>query len=270
MNLLRRRPPRGEVPDLYEACAPFYDDDYAALRSSGDARFYRRLARQHGGPVLEMGCGSGRVLLPIARAGVAVTGLDASPHMLAQLRHGLEREPATVRNRVELVEGDMRDADLRRTFPLVTAPFRAVQHLLTRDDQRAWLRTVARHLSPGGELVFDVFQPDYSYFAHPPQGLVDVERTDPESGRPVRRLVTLWHTPEEQTFRMRVEWKLGDPDGDDYEEHAGDTVMRWFTRAELENLLELEGYRVLDVWGDFRRTPHAPGADEIVLRADRR
>lgn len=269
MNLLRKRRPQSEVPDLYEACAPFYDDDYAALRSSGDALFYRKLAKDSGGPVLEMGCGSGRVLLPIARAGVEVVGLDGSPHMLAQLRRRLESEKPAVRQRVEVVEADMRTADLGRTFPLLTAPFRGVQHLLTRDDQRAWLRTAARHLAPGGELVFDVFQPDYRYFASPPQGVVDVDRTDPASGRPVRRLVSLWQRPEEQTFHMRVEWKIGDPDGDDYEEHAGDTVMRWFTRAELENLLELEGYRVLDVWGDFRRTPHGPGAAEIVLRAVR-
>ena len=241
-----------------------------------------------------MGCGSGRVLLPCARAGVEMVGLDSSGAMLERLRHRLAAEPEAVRRRVELVEADVRDADLGRRFPLVIAPFRVVQHLLTRDDQRAWLRTVARHLEPGGELVFDVFQPDYALVAEPAHAVVDLERTDPATGRTVYRLATAWHTPELQTFRVRFTWRSdADDEAAEREESRGggteasvaatplaeetggestvaETEVRWFTLAELENLLELEGFTVLDAWGGFDRRPFGPGAEDVVLRARRR
>lgn len=268
---------------FYEICAGFYDADYAAAEREDDAAFYAELARDAGGPVLEMGCGSGRVLLPCARAGAEVVGMDVSAAMLDRLRYRLEHEAEEVRRRVETVEGDVRDAAVTdgdgeiRTFPLVTAPFRVIQHLVERSDQRAWLQNVTRHLAPGGALVFDVFQPDYEHVVAPPSTTVDLERTDPETGRLVERHATAWHTPELQTFRVRFEWKeaAGEGGGEDGGEGearslgSAETEVRWFTLAELANLLELEGFRVTDAWGDFDRTPHGPGAEEIILRATR-
>lgn len=277
---------------FYDVCSEHYDADYEAVEREDDAAFYADFARRRGGPVLEMGCGSGRVVLPTARAGVEVTGVDASPGMLAKLRRRLEREPAAVRRRVTLVEGDVGDLDLGRRFPLVTAPFRVIQHLLSRDEQRAWLGSVARHLEPDGELLFDVFQPDFDHMVGPPRGVVDLEREEPD-GSVVHRVATAWHTPELQTFRVRFEWRRGSPPSENGEERSAapeatpaadagkpspvaetlsvaETEVRWFTRAELENLLELEGFQVLDVWGDFARTPHGPGAEEVVLHARRR
>lgn len=265
-------------PGFYDLCSAHYDDDYAAIEREDDVAFYVAEAARRG-RVLEMGCGSGRVTLPTARAGITVVGVDSSPGMLGRLRRRLEAEPAAVRERVTLVEGDLRSLDLGRTFPLVTAPFRVIQHLLNREDQRAWLRNVARHLEPGGELLFDVFQSDYGIIAGPPSTTVDLERTDPETGAPVHRLATAWHTPELQTFRVRFEWRRGAADDDPEDDPGGgatevltsaETETRWFTRAELENLLELEGYEVLDIWGDFARTPHGEGAEDIVFRARRR
>jgi len=275
---------------FYEICAGFYDADYAAAEREDDAAFYAELARQAGGPVLEMGCGSGRVLLPCARAGAEMVGMDVSAAMLERLDHRLEDEPEEVRRRVETVEGDMRDAVVRgtgtgtgatgsaageiRTFPLVTAPFRVIQHLVERQDQRAWLRNVARHLAPGGALVFDVFQPDYDHVVAPPTTAVDLQRTDPDTGRLVQRHATAWHTPELQTFRVRFEWTEEDVEnngagggGESRSLGSAETTVRWFTLAELENLLELEGFRVTDAWGDFDRTAYGPGAEEIILRA---
>lgn len=258
-----------DLTSFYSVCADLYDADFAVARSTEDVDFYTALAGECGGEVLEMGCGSGRVLLPTARAGVAITGLDASAGMLDRLRRHLEAEPMPVRRRVRLAEGDVRRAELGRTFPLVTAPFRVVQHLLSRADQRSWLRTVARHLAPGGELVFDVFQTDFGRLAEPLDEIADVDRTDPATGRRVRRLVSTAHTPERQRFLLHLEWRIDGPDGRQIERRGAETEIRWFTRAELENLLELEGFTVLDVWGDFHRTPHGPGAEEIVVRARR-
>lgn len=260
------------VRRFYDACAPFYDDDYESIGRGEDVAFYVERARRAGGPVLEMGCGSGRVLVPTARAGVEVAGVDASPRMLARLAERLAAEPAETARRVRLVEGDLTSLDLAAAdlgearFALVTAPFRVIQHLVSRREQRAWLAAVARHLAPGGELVFDVFQPQFDLVADGPAGAVDVERVD-AAGRRVRRVAWVSHHPELQTFDLRLEW-LVDAAGDRGRvTRRADTTLRWFTRAELENLLELAGFEVLEVWGGFDGRPHGPGAEEIVVRA---
>jgi SAM-dependent methyltransferase len=252
---------------FYAACAPFYDADYGVLGRTEDVDLYVELARESGGPVLEMGCGSGRILLPTARAGVEVTGLDASPDMLATLRRSLAAEPPEVQGRVRLVEGDVRDADAGGRFALVTSPFRVVQHLVSRADQRAWLRNAARHLRPGGALVFDVFQPDYGMIADSPLATADLERE--VDGTLLRRYSWAEHHPESQTCDLRFEWVVEEPGSGGRTLGAAQTTTRWFTLPELELLLELEGWEVADAWGAFDRTPFGPGAEEIVIRARR-
>lgn len=256
-------------PEFYDGASPYYDADYEAAGLGDDVAFYVAEARAAGGPVLEMGCGTGRVLLPVARAGVEVVGVDSSPEMLSRLEEALSREPEAVRRRVRLVRGDVREVRVPGEFPLVTAPFRVIQHLVTRADQRAWLGNVARHLwrRPPGLLVFDSFQPDYGEIAASPTVSVDIEREDPETGRTVRRVSRSVHHPEHQTFDVGFQWLVEDEDGGERMAAEVETVARWFTRAELLSLLELEGFEVLDFWGDFARTPFGPGAEDQVVRA---
>jgi SAM-dependent methyltransferase len=142
--------------DAYErVIARNYDAVYSVIREpSGDAAFYRDLARKAGGPILELGCGTGRVLIPIADEGIECVGLDSSPEMLAVLR--AKQPPACL----SLVEGRMERFDLGdRRFHLVTAPFRAFSDLLDVDAQLACLACIRRHLVPGGLFAFDLFDP---------------------------------------------------------------------------------------------------------------
>ena len=115
----------------YESFAEFYDH-VVPYRSRIDVAFFVDMARASGGPVLEVGCGTGRVLLPCARAGVDVVGLDVARPMLDVLRRSLARESADVQRRVRIVHDDMRTFALGQRFPLVTLPFRSFQHMLTR------------------------------------------------------------------------------------------------------------------------------------------
>ena len=149
-----------ELDAFYRAIAPYYDRDYAGMLGGADIAFYRRLAEAAGGPVLEMGCGTGRVLLPIARAGVVAHGMDSSEAMLQQFRASLEAEPPEVRARVALTAGDIRSRDLGARFPLVMAAGNVLHSFLQRADQRAWLANARRHLASAGALCFDVFQFD--------------------------------------------------------------------------------------------------------------
>ncbi len=140
------------IAELYDHVVPYQERQ--------DVGFFVEAAKESGGPVLEVGCGTGRVLIPTARAGIEITGLDLSPHMLEVCRGKLEAEPEEVRSRVRLVEGDMRQFELGQTFRLVTLPFRPFQHLTTVEDQLACLGCIRR--APGGGRQADPghLQPD--------------------------------------------------------------------------------------------------------------
>ncbi|HTJ84216.1 MAG TPA: class I SAM-dependent methyltransferase, partial [Polyangiaceae bacterium] len=122
--------------------------------------FYVDRAEQSGGPVLEYGCGNGRILIPTARAGIEITGVDLSDTMLADLERRLADEPRDVRARVTVKKGDMRSLALRKKFALVTCPFNAFLHLYERSDIERFLARVKAHLAPKGRFLFDISVPD--------------------------------------------------------------------------------------------------------------
>ena len=256
-----------DLQSFYALSSASYDEDYAALGYTEDIAFYRDLAVEGGGPVLEMGCGTGRILLPTARAGIRIHGVDASPDMLAVLRRKLASEPKEVCDRITLSQGDVRDAQVEGRFALVTAPFRVAQHLLTRDDQRAWLRNVKRHLAPGGALVFDVFQPDLSRFVAPSEWNLEIERTDAQSGHRLRRYARTVPHNALQLVEVEMRYVAETAAGEPISQREGGFTFRWYTRGELENLLELEGFEVLDYWGSFAREPFGEHAKQQVIRA---
>ncbi len=127
--------------------------DYYSAGLAGDVEFYVEQARRARSGVLEIGCGTGRILFPIAEAGIPVVGLDRSSDMLALAAARLEQLPARVRRRVTLVQGDARRLSLDRRFKLVMVPYRAFMHLLTPADQRKALRSIRRHLEEGGRAA---------------------------------------------------------------------------------------------------------------------
>ncbi len=151
--------------DSYSVTAKYYDGAYAAKQDLVDLPFYLELAEQTVGPILEVACGTGRVLLPIARKGMEIHGVDNSRPMLKTLENSLAREPRDVRDRVTLHEGDMRDFRLGARFPLVIIPFRPMQHMHTVQDQVSALTTASLHLSDSGILAFDVFYPKFDVIA---------------------------------------------------------------------------------------------------------
>ena len=144
------------MTDEYSEAAEFYDH-VVPYANRPDVEFYVDEALSARGPVLELGCGTGRVLIPIARAGVSIAGLDSSATMLSYCKAKLAAEPAYVQTKVELFESDMRAFDLQRKFALITIPFRPFQHLLTVEDQLACLASIRRHLERGGRLILDIF-----------------------------------------------------------------------------------------------------------------
>ncbi|MBM3957899.1 MAG: class I SAM-dependent methyltransferase, partial [Gemmatimonadetes bacterium] len=140
----------------YEAWADWYDVFYS-LADPAEVDFYVDLARASGGPVLEIGVGTGRIAIPTAAAGIDVVGVDLHGPMLAKAREKLDRA-GPLPGRIELLRADMRTLDLGgRCFPLVTIPARTLLLATSLADQRRTLRRAAAHLAPGRTLAFNVF-----------------------------------------------------------------------------------------------------------------
>ncbi len=252
--------------DNYAISAKYYEASYA-VADLVDLSFYLDLARASGGPVLEMGCGTGRVLLPIAQAGVQIHGLDISSSMLDILRKKLESEPHEVRSRVTLHEGDIRYARLERQFALVIMPFRPFQHMHTLDDQVAALRTAAFHLTGEGKFAFDVFYPKFDLLL---SGLGEerLEGEWPVEGK-AGQIIRRWYRKDSidkinQSFSGVFIFRTFEGDRLIHEETAP-LHMTWFLYPQLRALFLLAGLEVSEKYGSFAKAPLDNSSVEMVF-----
>ncbi len=249
--LLDRRP-EGRLPARREDPPSIYDwaELYDAIVRPGPCEaFYREEARRWGGPVLELACGTGRVTLPMARDGHEVVGLDASESMLALAR----RKAADAGLAAEFVQGDMRDFELRRQFGFIYISCNSLAHLIEREDLRACLAAVRRHLAPGGALAFDVVLPNPRLLAQPG----GVARRLDLGPNPASALQAEEQAEYDAVRQVRVSrWRIRRPDG--REERMAPLILRQFFPQELPLLLEAEGLALVERHGDFARNSMAP------------
>ena len=263
---------------LYDGfIADYYDESPIVRGRVGDVAFYRDAVHEFGDPVLELGCGTGRITLALAEAGHRVTGLDISEKMLERCDQKRARLPTEARERVHLVQGNMVRFDLGEKFRLVIIPFRPMQHLLEIDEQISCLESVRRHLRAegrrfgerGGRLILDVFQTDAERMhdsSYQEEGLV-AEYAMPD-GRRVRIMerVTAFHRAEQ---RNDVEMIFYVTDARGKEERLVFAwTLRYFFRYEVEHLLARCGFRVSAAYGDFDRSPLGDNSPEMIFVAE--
>jgi SAM-dependent methyltransferase len=252
--------------DSYLIAAKYYDDAYAAMRLV-DAPFYVDLAKQTGGPVLEIGCGTGRVLLDTARAGIEIHGLDQSAPMLAVLKEKIASEEPAVRERITLHAGDMRDFHLDKKFPLVTIPFRPMQHMFTVEDQVAALKSTADHVADGGVLAFDVF---YPRFERLPLGVGDevLEAEWSPASAPdtvIRRFYRKdSYDKINQSFSLTFFFRTY-RGGELIKEEREGLKMSGYTYPHLRALFLLAGLEIVAEYGSFAKTPLDNAAEEMIF-----
>ncbi|HEY46831.1 MAG: hypothetical protein AMJ88_01520 [Anaerolineae bacterium SM23_ 63] len=246
----------GEYQD-YAFVAEYYDH-VIPYRNRGDISFYVEAAEESGGPVLELGCGTGRVLIPVARSGIQIVGIDLSHHMLKVCRERLQEESEEVRSRAQIFEADMRDINLDQTFSLITTPFRSFQHLINVEDQISCLECVNRHLAEGGRLILDIFNPSLESLTRDNLGKEFGEEPsfDMSDGRQVERghIVAardLFH----QVIQAELIYHVTYPDGRE-ERLVHAFPMRYLFRYEAQHLLERCGFDVVDVFADFDKSPY--------------
>jgi SAM-dependent methyltransferase len=246
------------------ADAALYDHEYRRRRA--DVTWYRELAKRRAATrVLELGAGSGRVTIPLARDGHEVVAVDRSAAMLDRLRARVAALPDVVARRITIVQGDLRDFDVAGRFPLVIAAFNVLEHLYTRGEVAACLGRVAAHLEDGGAFAFDVQMPDLAWLLRDPQKRWARTRfTDPTTGRVMFYSTNHDYDPVSQIALIRLYYEPADGKG------AARVVklsQRKFFPAELEALLAHAGFRTAERHGDFAGQPLDAAAESQVIVA---
>jgi SAM-dependent methyltransferase len=248
---------QSESYDEYMVIAELYDY-VVPYRERADVGFFVQAARDSGGPVLEVGSGTGRVLIPTARAGIEITGLDLSPHMLAVCRESLKAEPQEVQSRVRLVEADMRRFELGQTFSLVTLPFRPFQHLTTVEEQLACLGCLHRHLRDNGKLILDIFNPKLESLVDTNFGKEMADEPEfslPDGRKVIRRHSVVSRDTANQINYVELVHYVTHPDGRQ-ERLVQAFPMRYLFKFEAEHLLARAGFTVEQLYADYDKSPY--------------
>lgn len=252
----------------YEITAKHYDSAYAVKLDLVDLPFYLDLAKRSGGPVLEVACGTGRILLPIARAGIEIHGVDNSAPMLRVLASHIQNEPDDVRRLITLHQGDMRHFRLPGKYPLVIIPFRPMQHMYTLDDQLSALSTAALHLRDAGTLAFDVFFPKFGLLE---KGIGEEakEMEWPVAGSNPPRIVRRFFRKDfvdkiHQVFHFTFIFRTYEGEKLILEE-SEPFSLSYYTYPHLCALFLLAGLEVVEEYGSFARAPLDNSAAEMIF-----
>jgi ubiquinone/menaquinone biosynthesis C-methylase UbiE len=260
------------VGRFYESSSSLFVRAYDAFYNqppppiTGDVAFYRQLAHECAAPVLELACGTGRIAVALAEAGIDVTGVDVSEGMLAIARSKRAALPEAARQRLTLIAGDMCELRLDQQFRLIFVAFRSFQHLLTVDHQRKALAAMRRYLAPGGRLVLHLFDPRLDLLIEGIAALPRLSGTDPATQR--RYTGEVLQTRFDHVAQLRHDlWQYTEfsATGDILDQATREMSLRWTWRWELHHLLELCGYAVEAEYSDFTGSPPAYGKELIIV-----
>lgn len=244
----------------YDAWAEIYDSVFSYVNE--DIPFYVDEAVRSGGPVIELGCGTGRVAIPIALSGIDIVGLDSSSLMIKRAR---QKANQTEVSNLRLIQADMIEFKFDDKFPLAIVPFHGLLSLLSLKDIERTLLNIRRHLTPEGKLIFDIFVPDLNMMVQDgdvPYHFRDV--TDPNTGR---RLV-IWnqasYDSHSQIMSIRSTIEELDLSGRVASKMYRDFALRYIFRWEMHYLLRACGYDILELYGDFMRQDFDENSTEMV------
>jgi SAM-dependent methyltransferase len=244
-------------------------DDFARLydwehdRYLVDVDVHVGFARRFGGPVLELACGTGRLLAPLAQAGLDATGVDSSPAMLDRARQRLDRlgvSPILVEQRLETL-------DLGRQFRTLILGLDSFGLLIRREDQLRALRAARAHTTHDGRLILDLANGNLRGSAEPPEELLhDLTLPDPDTGRPITKFILRRSKPAEQLDELMFFYDELD-ECDYVRREMVELRLRWFTRFEIELLLQSAGWQVDELYGNYDLEPYGSSSDRLLIVA---
>ncbi|MGQ4833967.1 MAG: class I SAM-dependent methyltransferase [Candidatus Asgardarchaeia archaeon] len=247
---------------IYDTFSEIYDYFY---QHTEDIEFYSRMAEKYGDPILELACGTGRVLLELAKNGFRITGLDISESMLNILRKKLEKLEESVRSNIEIVKEDMRNFDLKKTFQLIIMPFSSIVHILTVDDALKTFRRVYQHLRDTGVFIFDTFDPKLEYLIQRTRKDFDIR--DVNGGKIVLWENTKYDLTNHFIFVKRYGFvKINDTK----KEFIWETKLRYWFKTELELLLRMAGFNNIKTHGGFNLEPYSYEKGRIIIIASKK
>jgi SAM-dependent methyltransferase len=245
----------------FDRFARLYDWEHD--RYLADVDVHIGFARRFGGPLLELACGSGRLLAPLAQAGFAITGVDSSGPMLERARERLAR----LQLDVTLVQQRIEQLQLENRFRTIILGLDSFGLLLTRDAQLATLRAARAHATHDGRLVLDLANGNLRGANEPGEELLhDLTLPDPDTGRPITKFILRRPRPSEQLDELMFFYDEQDERGY-LRRSMVELKLRWFTRFELELLLQTAGWQMDEVYGDYDLTPFGGASDRLIVLA---
>lgn len=245
----------------FDAIPRLYDWEHDPFRE--DVDLYVALARRFGGPVLELACGTGRVLAPIAAAGIVCTGVDSSEPMLARAQARLRAEGLNA----TLLRQPLQALELAGLFRTILFPLDGLALLTQRAEQVAALTAARRHATHDARLILDLSNGNLRGGHEPPDELLHhLTALDPDSGRLITKWAVRQPNPAEQVDEILFLYDETDAIG---VVHRTTTQirLRWFTRFELELLLEITGWRIAELYGGYDLSPYGPTSERLLVVA---
>lgn len=248
--------------DVYAEFSQFYDlyvGDWLE-----DLPFYLQYAKQATGPILEIGAGSGRLTIPLARAGREVTALDSSSSMLAKLESRLKTESKHIQDRISLVCTKAQMMELPKQYELIIVPFYTFNYFLTAEEQTAVLQRLLSHLSQTGRLLVDVFVPHTRIKNCPTEPVLRVDTVDPQTACKIRGWnVYRMDTQRQLEFRRHI-FEITSPDGSINKKEFA-TQRRYFFKSELEKLFFNHGFCVEAVFAGYDKQPADDESEQLMF-----
>ena len=249
---------------MFDRIARFYD--YEQRDFVKDIPFYVEYAKNCRSEVLELACGTGRVLIPIAQEGVKIAGLDISKEMLDIARKKIEKLDENTKGDIEITQGDMRKFELKRKFSMIYIAFRSFQSLLTKQNQGACLECVNRHLEDNGLFILDLFAPKHDLLAQVKRSLYLDKFYDKENGVYITRRAEDEYDLANQTLKENRFYEWTDKHGKFHRE-IWFFELAYLFRYEAELLLEKYGFKIENVFGDFDKSPYNYYSGEQIFVA---
>jgi SAM-dependent methyltransferase len=254
-KMKKLKPSPYDAPELYDLLFETLDFDIP---------YWLNVVREAGGPVLELGCGTGRVLMRLLEAGADADGLDVSSAMIERFR--AKASAKGWKNRA--VVADMREFVLPRRYARIICPFNGFAHCETTDDQIHALHSCYDHLQPGGAVILHMSYPGPKYWAEP-DGVpaFEAEAKDPSTGRTIQMWDTRTKDPIAQIQRSEVEIREVKEDGQKAASHWFATSQRWVYRYEFELLFRAAGFERWTILGGFDGKPLTDPEDQMIAWA---
>ncbi len=250
----------GRVPNPFDRFARLYDWEHD--RYLVDVDVHIAFARRFGGPLLELACGSGRLLAPLAEAGLSVTGVDSSAPMLERARERLAR----LKLEATLVQQPLEELKLDRLFRTILIALDSFGLLLHRPEQVRALLGARAHATHDARLILDLANGNLRGAAEREELLHDLTLPDPATGRPITKFVLRRPQPDEQVDELVFFYDEQDERG--YLRRSSvELKLRWFTRFELELLLDSAGWQVDELYGSYELEPYGPNSERIIVIA---